>query len=297
MGHNAHLLQESLLNALRTDPLLIRAEEFLHSAKPHETQELLEDNLTRLLDPELAIAEIDRRQYRPMDSGMIERFRTAMEIAVSGGANLADADRQILESFGLSKVGELRAAMRTNLGAPAELPEQTLAIYVPEGDRKQEEFQRALRRDLQALEIALEQPDSNIAPAEPELAPPVEAAQEPAAEPVDIASDLRATLALEADRQGSKSRGLAKLNPIPMLAAALEAVGIGGEEFGFILRYGRYAPKGRNSQFLIGGLGLADLSRRLTAWLETNGPLEGQVQVIDEGSGELMVYLLLPEAA
>jgi hypothetical protein len=48
---------------------------------------------------------------------------------------------------------------------------------------------------------------------------------------------------------------------------------------------------------LVGGLGLADLSKRLTGWLDAQGPLEGQVQVIDEGSGELTIYLLVPEAA
>ncbi|MGH2621198.1 MAG: hypothetical protein ACRDHG_11610 [Anaerolineales bacterium] len=308
MRDNAHLLQESLLTSLRTDPLLIRAEELIHSAQPRETQELLEDNLARLLEPGLAIAEIDRRQYRPMDSGMIARFRAAMETAVAGGANLADAEGQILESFGLSKVGELRAAMQTHLEAPPELPEQTLAIYVPKGDRKQEDFHRALQRDLQALETALEQPDEDPAEAELQLAPTVEADPEPnviaepppvpaAAEPVDVDSDLRVTLGLAADRQRSEAKGLAKLNPIPMLTAALEAVGLGGEGFGFVLRYGRYASQGRKSEFLVGGLGLADLSKRLTTWLDAQGPLEGQVQVIDEGSGELTVYLLLPEAA
>ena len=337
MGSNSQPLRESLVAALRTDPLLIRAEEFLHSAQPQETEALLEDNLTRLLDPGLTIAEIDRRQYRPMDSGMIERFRTAMEIAVSGGANLADAERRILESFGLSKVGELRAAMRTNLGAPPELPEQTLAIYLPEGDRKQEELHRALRRDLQALETALDEAETGSAEEELDLAPalspesepaplpapgaeipagsPVEipagrpdstqppstviaspAAVAPIAGPADGATDLRPVQVL-ATTAGSAVGRLAKLNPLPMLTAALEAVGLGGEGFGFILRYGRYASQGRKSEFLVGGLGLADLSKRLTAWLEAQGPLEGQVQVIDEGSGELTIYLLLPEAA
>jgi len=336
MGNNAHLLQESLLTALRSDPSLIRAEEFLHSAQLQETHELLEENLTRLLQPGLAIAEIDRRQYRPMDSGMIERFRTAMETAVSGGANLADAERQILESFGLSKVGELRAAMKTNLGAPPELPEQTLAIYVPEGEDEQEEFHRALRQDLQALETALEQPGAEFAEAELGLEPTIEAAYQPALleeararvmaeshvrvsvatpltidsaqslpgataspaaadKPVDVTSDLRTSLGLAADRQGLEPKRLGKLNPLPMLTAALEAVGLGGEGFGFVLRYGRYAPAGRKSEFLVGGLGLADLSRRLTAWLDAQAPLDGQVQVIDEGSGELKIYLLLPE--
>ena len=335
--NDADQLHESLVAALRTEPLLIRAEEFLHSAQSRDVQDQLANNLARLLDPDLAIAEIDRRQYRGLDGGLIEKFRAAMQSAVTGGATLADSESQILESFGLSKVGELRTAMQSHLGGPAELPEQDLAIYVPTGDRKQEDLRRALRRDLQALEAALDEQEPG--PAEGELAlapapspegepaplrdleaeipaePPVEipaalpdsiqppstviaspATVAPVTGPTEAATDLRPAQGL-ATIAGSAAGRLAKLNPIPMLTAALEAVGLGGEGFGFVLRYGRYAPEGRKSQFLVGGLGLADLSKRLTGWLEAQGPLEGQVQVIDEGSGELTIYLLLPEAA
>ena len=120
------------------------------------------------------------------------------------------------------------------------------------------------------------------------------AGQPPAAQPADVGTDLRAALGI-GEPSASEEGRLAKPKPVPMLTAALEAIGLGGEEFGFILRYGRYAPEGRNSEFLVGGLGLADLSKRLTTWLDGQGPLEGQGQVIDEGSGELTIYLLLPE--
>ncbi len=292
MANSADLLQESLVAALRTEPLLIRAEEFLHSAQFGDIQDQLENNLARLLDPDLAIAEVDHRQYRGLDSGLIDKFRAAMQSAVTGRATLADSERQILESFGLSKVGELRTAMQSHLGGPAELPEQDLAIYVPTGDSNQEDLRRALRRDLQALEVALDEPEL-IQPPSPVIAGPAVVA--PAAESASVATDLRPAQIL-ASTVGSAAGRLAKLNPIPMLTAALEAVGLGGEGFGFVLRYGRYAPEGRKSEFLVGGLGLADLSKRLTGWLEAQGPLEGQVQVIDEGSGELTIYLLLPEA-
>jgi hypothetical protein len=77
-----------------------------------------------------------------------------------------------------------------------------------------------------------------------------------------------------------------------MMTAALEAAGVDGPDFGFLLRYGRYAPEGRKSEFLVGGMGMAELSDRLAAWLKVNGPMDAQVQVVDEGSGELMIYLL-----
>jgi hypothetical protein len=139
----------------------------------------------------------------------------------------------------------------------------------------------------------LDEPDP-IQPPSTVIASP--AAVVPIAGPADGATDLRPAQILAATA-GSAAGRLAKLNPIPMLTAALEAIGLGGEGFGFVLRYGRYAPEGRKSQFLVGGLGLADLSKRLTGWLGAQGPLDGQVQVIDEGSGELTIYLLLPEAA
>jgi hypothetical protein len=305
MSNDVQLLQDSLVAALRAEPLLIRSEEFLHSGRSRVTRDQVKDNLSQLLDPGLAIAEIDRQQFRPLDGEMLDWFRAAMQGAISGGANLADAEKQLLESFGLKKVGELRTAIKSRLGVPAELDEQDLAIYVPIGSQEQEDFHGVLRRDLQALEAEFEQAETGLVEEEAEL--PVAPAPQPAttvigggaglapaAEAADAGTDLRAALGI-GEPSASEGSRLAKLNPVPMLTAALEAIGLGGEEFGFVLRYGRYAPQGRNSEFLVGGLGLADLSRRLTIWLEAQAPLDGQVQVIDEGSGELTMYLLQPE--
>jgi len=82
------------------------------------------------------------------------------------------------------------------------------------------------------------------------------------------------------------------LTAVPTLTAALEAIGSKGDDYGFIVRYGRYAPEGRRSEFLVGGLGFSELSKRLTSWLESHASLDDQVQVLDEGSGELTIYLL-----
>ncbi len=86
--------------------------------------------------------------------------------------------------------------------------------------------------------------------------------------------------------------GLQDLNPILRLTAALEAAGVDKQGFGFILRRGRYAPEGRNSDFLVGGLGLAGLSKHIVDWLAPRGPMDAQVQIVDDGSGEMVVYLL-----
>jgi hypothetical protein len=296
VASDPHRLQETLIASLRREPLLIGAERLLHSGKLGGAEDHLRTDLARLLDSGVPIAEFDHRHFRRLDSQTIGRFRAAMQQAVAAGANLGEVETRILESFGMTKVGELTSSIQAHLGSPAELPERTLAIYVPGGvSEGEQEFHEALQRDLQALESVLEDQAEGA----------VEAAEINRARP-DGGEDLSALPGASAGVDGenhpggtltivSTGKSPGKLNPIPMLTAALEAIGSDGRDFGFVLRFGRYAPEGRTSQFLIGGLGLADLSRRLTNWLEAKGPLEGQVQVIDEGSGELTVYLLVPE--
>ena len=82
------------------------------------------------------------------------------------------------------------------------------------------------------------------------------------------------------------------MDPIPTLTAALEALGEGIEGFGFQLTFGHYAPAGRVCEFRVKGVGMAEFSKRLTAWLDGQGSLDNQIQVVDEGSGELTLYLL-----
>ncbi|MCJ7501432.1 MAG: hypothetical protein MUP80_00010, partial [Acidobacteriia bacterium] len=100
-----------------------------------------------------------------------------------------------------------------------------------------------------------------------------------------------ATLGTEPGTKPEAPQGLNWLNPVPLLATALEEIGVEDDSFGFLLRYGKYAPTGRTSEFIVAGLGLGDLSKRLTTWLEAQGPTEYQVQVVDDGSGELTIYL------
>ena len=113
----------------------------------------------------------------------------------------------------------------------------------------------------------------------------------------DAATSLRAGMEGSqtdeiADQPATSAPAIQGLTAVPTLTAALEAIGRKADDFGFLVRYGRYAPEGRRSEFLIGGLGLSELSKRLTSWLESHASLEDQVQVIDEGSGELTIYLV-----
>ena len=294
MAVDAERIRNALIRSLRAEPLLIRAEETLHSHGDPAEQANLRASLSQLLDPGPAIADGDRHSYRGVDDEVINRFRAAMRHAVRGGANLADAEEEILESLGLQKLGELRSTVESRLDEPAEIPDRDLAIYVPVEKGRAEELKRALEEQL---------PAPSEAEPEPISAPPskreVELIGTPAtpgieAEDDDDLGQLRASLGVSEDTEAFtiEKRRTDGLNPVPMLTAALEAIGLDGDSFGFLLRYGRYASEGRKSEFLVGGLGLADLSKRLTLWLDAHGPLDGQVQVIDEGSGELTIYLL-----
>ena len=90
---------------------------------------------------------------------------------------------------------------------------------------------------------------------------------------------------------------LEHLTPLPLITAALEVVGLEEEEYGFLLRHGSYAPLGRKTEIKVGGMGLADFSTRMTDWFNTVGAAKSTVQVVDEGTGELTVYLLEVEPA
>lgn len=322
-------LRDSLIRSLRAAPLLIAAEEKLHSLQPAD-QQRLRQTMGDLLAASPGMSEFDRLGFGRPNEEIIDRFRAAMQRAVGGGANLADAEKEILGALGMQKIGEFRSTMQSHLAGPAEIPDQDLAIYVPGAIGLEERFRRALAEQIEAAERE----------AGPRAQPPTEPATEPEADAVaeaEAEADLVAEPEVEANfveapslpsletapavdatpllievpaeseepgppeqvmQQVIQSIGtrLEGLNPLPMLTAALEAIGMGGDQFGFLLRYGRYAPEGRKSEFLVGGLGLAELSKRLTTWLEAQGPLDGQVQVIDEGSGELTIYLLGQEA-
>ncbi len=89
---------------------------------------------------------------------------------------------------------------------------------------------------------------------------------------------------------------LTHLTPLQLITAALEFVGLDEEEYGFLLRHGRYAPLGRKTEIKVGGMGLADFSNRITDWFNAFGAAKSPVQVVDEGTGELTVYLLEGES-
>ena len=83
----------------------------------------------------------------------------------------------------------------------------------------------------------------------------------------------------------------AAYSPLALTTPALEAIGLDDESFGFLLRYGRYAPAGAKYKISVGGLPLSKLSGRTTDWFNLVGKPGFSIQVVDDGGGELTVYI------
>ncbi len=328
MSDDGLRLRESLLESLRAKPLLIEAEAGLHAPGFGDRQQKLLSRMVQTLESGALLAEADRLAYPAAESEVIRKFRAAMANTLKGGENLAEAERDLLESLGFERLGSLRTKMQAHLNGPTQVPEQDVEIYVPAGKGTSQAFKQAIERQVRSLtgkpDVILpetrepepsalrsrEQGKSQPAlPREDEALPrwmPPAAqgsrrkSQTEAVPPTDVTPGRRpaapqpaqvTTLAAKPGTKADASQGLNWLNPVPFLTSALEEIGVEDDGFGFLLKYGKYAPTGRTSQFIVGGLGLGDLSQRLTSWLEAQGPTEYQVQVVDDGSGELTIYL------
>ena len=321
-------LRESLLQSLRAKPLLIEAEAGLHAPGLGDRQKKLLSRMVQTLESEALLAEADRLGYPAGESEVIRKFRAAMAESLKGGESLAEAERGLLESLGFERLGSLRTKMQAHLSGPTQVPEQDVEIYVPAGKGTSQAFKRALEQQMRSLtgkpDVILPEaegqepsarPSREMGEAQPALPreeealprwiPPAAQGSRPKGQPGtvhrtevlpgrQVSGPQTAQVATLGAKPGTKPeapQGLNWLNPVPLLATALEEIGVEEESFGFLLRYGKYAPTGRSSEFIVAGLGLGDLSKRLTTWLEAQGPTDYQVQVVDNGSGELTIYL------
>ncbi len=307
------------------EPALAQAEVDLHSSAADGENEALRMRMQELLLDAPNSPAMDSFAAPGLEPGIVESLRSALEESLGSSATLADAELQALQDFGLEKLGEFRSAIRGHLSGEAELADRDLAIYVKAGEGRKSAFQRALEENLRDLgerppfeRTAPEEGkgDALSLPVSPEptqdadvfsqheLAESSESLDNVSAQPetdepevksVRLSTAPMASTDREA-RAGASSEAdvtrVPRMEPIPLLTAALEAVGFAEDEFGFVLRYGRYAQPGRSSEFLVGGVGLSDLSDRLAGWLGAQGATDCEVQVLDDGSGELMIYLL-----
>lgn len=331
MPGNGKRLREALIRSLREKPLLLSAHDEFLPDKISGTKTELRGKLHALLDRTGTLGDGDKLVFRSPESEALQKFREAMRSALSDGSRITASDAELFHELGFEKLSEFRTTLKADLGGPAEIPSQDLAIYVSVDDERVRGFKEAFEHQIAVPPDALTAPAlEKVPPAErpidygsslgmlreetaelgdeahvqqgmpPEIpmldeTPEREAGVEGPGVVEQVEAVSLKIRPSETKRARRKKQSVHDLNPVPRLTAALEAAGIDERDFGFILRYGRYAPQGRRSDFLVGGLGLAELSRRIVAWLEGQATMEAQVQVVDDGSGELNVYLLAQE--
>jgi hypothetical protein len=332
MPGNGKRLREALIRSLHEKPLLLSAHDEFLPDEISGTKTELRGKLQTLLDRTGTLGDGDKLVFRHPESEALQKFRDAMRSALSDSSRITASDAELFHELGFEKLSEFRTTLKADLGGPAEIPTQDLAIYVSVDDERVRGFKEAFEQQISvppdslavpvhekmppaeklidyasSLDMLREQtaPIKDKAHDQQEMPPEIPAltempesgvqveAPEKAEEVEAVSLEIRPP---ETKRARRKKLSLHDLNPVPRLTAALEAAGIDERDFGFILRYGRYAPAGRRSDFLVGGLGLAELSRRIVAWLEGQAPMRAQVQVVDDGSGELNVYLLAQES-
>ena len=98
----------------------------------------------------------------------------------------------------------------------------------------------------------------------------------------------------EAVAPGSAMPGLVSgtFNKVATLTAALEEMGVAREDFGFTVTFGSLVTEeDRDSVFSVSGIGLSELSHHLSRWFEEAGRSDFPLQVIDEGSGKLKIFI------
>ena len=279
---------------------------------------------------EPAVVQAERLLHGWLDVEMQARFRQATAHSLDAGTILADAERAAWQAIDPESLAEVRSRVDAHLAGPLAIPDQDLAVYVPTDDAILQQTQQALIEPLEEIGRLIEEeveidgeaelglPMVRWPPALPSAAPPTEeremdAPSRPPTEldlpdPEDRVQELelakaatRAAIEVEPSLEQTqavdgwsleRSLELHQRTPLLLVTAALEAIGLDEEEFGFLHRYGTYAPIGKKSQIKVSGLPLADFSRRAAEWFNALGATKFPIQVVDTGSGELTVYLL-----
>ncbi len=220
----------------------------------------------------------------------------------------ADGVYRALHPLGPDAWAEASQLVESHFEIEPAIPDRDLAVYSPREKDPEDSAQQALidqvdeiaRLALAAGAVEVEAGAEDLLP-EPELDPAKDLTHS-AAEAQAVDESVSTTVSEEvippqADIEPvewdlAAAMDPSRLTPLPLVAAALEAVGLDEEQFGFLLRYGTLAPSGRTSEIKIAGLGMAELSHRAAEWFEALGASKFPIQVIDDGSGELTVYLL-----
>lgn len=274
-------LRRSLSTAFQAEALLVSEEMLLHGAREIVSGDRFKAKAVALLQAAPTIAEAERATLIPLGPDVWAEASSIVEshfesdpaipdrdLAVYSPSEMDIDDRKGEES--LDQIDEIaRLALATG-GIEIEMTEEAAEEPLPESDSEIEK------------ELALAAALATVAH-EPTPTPPEEESPEislPLVDAEPVVWDLAAAM------------DPSRLTQLPLVTAALEAVGLDEDQFGFLLRYGTLAPTGRTSEIKIAGLGMAEFSDRAAEWFKALGASKFPIQVIDDGSGELTVYLL-----
>ncbi|MFQ5947017.1 MAG: hypothetical protein ACE5NC_12360, partial [Anaerolineae bacterium] len=222
------------------------------------------------------LVESDALIHGLVEEPLQRGFLAGLSQSLSAVPLLTEDDRLALVAMASREAGEFRSVIQAHLDGQAAVPHEDLAIYVPGEGTAPGQFERDLLERLRKAPPAGDK-ESGISPRDPfgrpadpdgsvEVSVPgrdAVAAQGP--DPLkrlpkttrDPIAPLSVLLQEEKvpgesstdDEDTAEAPVSARvLNPLLFLTAALGAIGLGREEFGFLLQYGRYAPKGRLSQ-------------------------------------------------
>ncbi len=279
-----------------------------------DIEERLRLSIVRAFQPEALLVPEERFLHGPLNPNAEGTFYSRALALLYTEPTISEAERAALHPLGPDAWAEASQLVESHFDIEPAIPDRDLAVYSPIDDAAGELMEQesidqideiarlalaASGSEVDWVEEAVEEPFPDPKPEikkEPELAaalattaheaaptPPDEEISELVLPPADV-EPVKWDLAAAMDPS--------RLTPLPLVAAALEAVGLDEEKFGFLLRYGVLAPSGRTSEIKIAGLGMAEFSDRAAQWFEALGASKFPIQVIDDGSGELTVYLL-----
>ncbi len=232
-----------------------------------------------LLGPSRRRKAREREPDRPRALRRKAGFQSLLLGQLDAGPVLAEVERELLslpkEKGALSALGTALARLRVRLTSDGR---------------------RARRREAEPEALVVEEAAPEIAEA---VAPVKEGLQAPVIEeepevdyPAVVVEPEEVEIVTPA---ATILREMARpYREITTLTAALEDLGaIKQDGFGFVLRFGSAAEdEERESEFEVTGTGLVELSKHLVKWFgEAKDIEEIPLQVIDEGSGELRIFI------
>lgn len=272
-------------HAFDDEPLLVPGELLIHGPREMVSGDRFQGMTVALLHAEPTISDAERKALLPLSPEAWAQASSVVESHFDSEPSIPERDLAVYSAKEEISEESIEPPTFDQRDEIARLTLAAGAVEIePVEDAVEETFEELRPEPEQEIEMDLALPATLAAAAhEPDAAAPEEEVTEiilPLADVEPVVWDLAAAI------------NPSRLTPLPLVAAALEAVGMDEDQFGFLLRYGKLAPTGRTSEIKISGLGMAEFSDRASQWFKALGASKFPIQVIDDGSGELTVYLL-----